>query len=96
MKNLFLLEQKTSIAQYISEEEVISRIEMHILQLLMDIKEEKNHEFSLISRTKNNQIETDDVKRLGIKEKKRKLNKKSFFTYTQSKSLKFYFQQLDV
>lgn len=87
--NKFHQDQKCSIAQYISDEEVISRIEMHTLELLLHLTNGTNHEFSMISRSKNNQIETNDLIRLGTKEKKRKYNQKGITTYFQSKNRKF-------
>jgi DNA topoisomerase VI subunit A len=82
--SLFKLDKECSIAQFISKEEVIARIEMHSVDYLLQ-SEAQTHEFHLISRCRENQVKTDNIIHLGDKVKKRKLGSKvSKKTYEQT------------
>jgi DNA topoisomerase VI subunit A len=72
-----------SQARYISKEEILTRIEMHVLNAMIIGKE---HSFDLIERNSSNrQDSSSTLFRLGKKSKKRKFNQQNTVrSYSQS------------
>jgi hypothetical protein len=72
-----------SQARYISKEEILTRIEMHVLNAMIIGKE---HSFDLIVRNSSNKEDnSSNLFRLGNKSKKRKFNQQNTVrSYSQS------------
>ena len=78
----FFEDLNCSQSRYLSKEEILIRIELHILDILSKGKE---HSFDLVIRNSSNEENYTKSFRLGQKTKKRKFNQQnSVRSYSQS------------